>query len=222
MSSGRIKMPILLRGCIGIGHSAATHHSGSYYPIFAHIPGFRVVVPSNAYDAKGLFATALQSDDPVLFLEHKSIIFNKGPVPEEDYTIPFGQARIAREGTDCTIVAIGSMVGKTLDVCSQLAQEGISAEVVDPRTIAPLDMETILASVHKTGRLLIVDETFQPCGVGAEIAAQVVDQGFDDLDAPIRRLNGAHTPTPYSPTLESAIVPNAQTIAQSIRDLMAE
>jgi 2-oxoisovalerate dehydrogenase E1 component len=222
MSSGRIKMPILLRGCIGIGHSAATHHSGSYYPIFAHIPGFRVVVPSNAYDAKGLFATALQSDDPVLFLEHKSIIFNKGPVPEEDYTIPFGQARIAREGADCTIVAIGSMVGKTLDVCSQLAQEGISSEVVDPRTIAPLDMETILASVHKTGRLLIVDETFQPCGVGAEIAAQVVDQGFDDLDAPIRRLNGAHTPTPYSPTLESAIVPNAQTIAQSIRDLMAE
>jgi 2-oxoisovalerate dehydrogenase E1 component len=222
MSSGRIKMPILLRGCIGIGHSAATHHSGSYYPIFAHIPGFRVVVPSNAYDAKGLFATALQSDDPVLFLEHKSIIFNKGPVPEEDYTIPFGQARIAREGTDCTIVAIGSMVGKTLEVCSQLTQEGISAEVVDPRTIAPLDMETILASVHKTGRLLIVDETFQPCGVGAEIAAQVVDQGFDDLDAPIRRLNGAHTPTPYSPTLESAIVPNAQTIAQSIRDLMAE
>jgi 2-oxoisovalerate dehydrogenase E1 component len=222
MSSGRIKMPILLRGCIGIGHSAATHHSGSYYPIFAHIPGFRVVVPSNAYDAKGLFATALQSDDPVLFLEHKSIIFNKGPVPEEDYTIPFGQARIAREGADCSVVAIGSMVGKTLGVCSQLAQEGISAEVVDPRTIAPLDIETILASVHKTGRLLIVDETFQPCGIGAEIAAQVVDQGFDDLDAPIRRLNGAHTPTPYSPTLEEAIVPNAQTIAQSIRDLMAE
>jgi pyruvate/2-oxoglutarate/acetoin dehydrogenase E1 component len=222
MSSGRLKMPILLRGCIGIGHSAATHHSGSYYPILAHIPGFRVVVPSNAYDAKGLFATAIQSDDPVLFLEHKSIIFNKGPVPEEEYTIPFGQARIAREGTDCTVVAIAAMVGKTLEACSRLAEEGISVEVIDPRTIAPLDVETILASIHKTGRLLIVDETFQPCGVGAEIAAQVVDRGFDDLDAPIRRLNGAHTPTPYSPTLEAAIVPNTDTIAQSIRDLLAE
>ena len=222
MSSGRLKMPLVLRGCIGIGHSAATHHSGSYYPMFAHIPGFRVAVPSNAYDAKGLFATALSSDDPVLFLEHKSVIFNKAPVPEEAYTIPFGEANIAREGTDCTVVAIGSMVSKTLAVCEELAQEGISVEVVDPRTIAPLDMDTILASVHKTGRLLIVDETFQPCGVGAEIAAQVVDRGFDDLDAPIHRLNGAHTPTPYSPTLEAAIVPSPETITQSIRDLMAE
>ncbi len=222
MSSGRLKMPILLRGCIGIGHAAATHHSGSYYPIFAHIPGFRVVVPSNAYDAKGLFATAIRSDDPVLFLEHKSLIFNKGPVPEEDYEIPFGQARIAREGTDCTVVAIGSMVDKTLSACAELAAEGVSVEVVDPRTIAPLDMDTILASVHKTGRLLVVDETFQPCGIGAEIAAQVVDRGFDDLDAPIRRLNGAHAPTPYSPPLESAIVPNPQSIAQAIRDLLAE
>jgi 2-oxoisovalerate dehydrogenase E1 component len=222
MSSGRLQMPILLRGCIGIGHAAATHHSGSYYPIFTHIPGFRVVIPSNAYDAKGLFATAIRSTDPVLFLEHNSLIFNKGQVPEEDYAIPFGQARIAREGTDCTVVAIGSMVDKTLEACGKLAADGISVEVVDPRTVAPLDMDTILASVHKTGRLLIVDETFQPCGIGAEVAAQVVDRGFDDLDAPIRRLNGAHAPTPYSPPLESAIVPNPQSIAQSIRDLLAE
>ncbi len=222
MSSGRLKMPILLRGCIGIGHAAATHHSGSYYPIFTHIPGFRVVIPSNAYDAKGLFATAIRSDDPVLFLEHKSIIFNKGQVPEEDYEIPFGQARIARNGTDCTVVAIGSMVDKVLGVAGELAGDGVSVEVVDPRTVAPLDMATILESVHKTGRLLVVDETFQPCGIGAEIAAQVVDQGFDDLDAPIRRLNGAHAPTPYSPPLESAIVPNAQSITQAIRDLLAE
>ncbi len=222
MSSGRLKMPILLRGAIGIGHSAATHHSGSYYPIFAHLPGFRVVVPSIPSDAKGLFNTALQSDDPVLFLEHKSLLFNRGEVPEGEYTIPFGQARIAREGTDCTLVAIGSMVDKTLAACERLAEEGISCEVIDPRTIAPLDMETVLASVHKTGRLLIVDETFQPCGVGAEISAQVIDRGFDDLDAPIRRLNGAHVPTPYSPTLEEAIVPEAAEIEQSIRDLLAE
>ncbi len=221
MSSGRLKMPILLRGCIGIGNSAATHHSGSYYPIFVHLPGFRVVVPSNAYDAKGLFTTALRGGNPVLFLEHRSLIFNKGQVPEEDYTIPFGQARISLEGTDSTVVAIGSMVDKTLAACDQLAQEGVSIEVVDPRTLAPLDMDTILASVHKTGRLLIVDETFAPCGIGSEIAAQVIDRGFDDLDAPIRRLNGLHTPTPYSPPLEASVVPQVENIVTAIRDLLA-
>ena len=222
MSSGRLKMPILLRGCIGIGGAAATHHSGNYYPIFAHLPGFRVVLASNPYDAKGLFTTALRCNDPVLFLEHKSLIFNKGQVPEEDYTIPFGQARIAREGKDATVVALASMVGKTLDVCARLEKEGFSVEVIDPRTIAPLDIDSVLESVHKTGRLLIVDETFQPCGVGAEIAAQVIAQGFDDLDAPIMRLNGVHTPTPYSPPLEAAIVPNVDTIERAIRDLLAE
>jgi len=222
MSSGRLKMPIMLRGCIGVGGAAATHHSGNYYPIFAHIPGFRVVLPSTAYDAKGLFATAIRCNDPVLFLEHKSLIFNKGPVPEEDYTIPFGQARIAREGKDATVVALATMVGKTLEACNRLEKDGFSIEVIDPRTIAPLDTDTVLASVHKTGRLLIVDETFQPCGVGAEIAAQVTDKGFDDLDAPIRRLNGVHTPTPYSPPLEAAIVPNVNTIEQALRDLLAE
>ena len=158
----------------------------------------------------------------MLFLEHKSLLFNRGDVPEGDYAIPFGQARIAREGTDCTLVAIGSMVDKSLTACEKLAGEGISVEVIDPRTIAPLDMATILASVQKTGRLLIVDETFQPCGVGAEIAAQVIDRGFDELDAPIRRLNGAHVPTPYSPSLEQAITPEAADIEQSIRDLLAE
>jgi len=222
MSSGRLKMPIMLRGCIGVGGAAATHHSGNYYPIFAHIPRFRVVLPSTAYDAKGLFATAIRCNDPVLFLEHKSLIFNKGPVPEEDYTIPFGQARIAREGKDATVVALATMVGKTLEACNRLEKDGFSIEVIDPRTIAPLDTDTVLASVHKTGRLLIVDETFQPCGVGAEIAAQVTDKGFDDLDAPIRRLNGVHTPTPYSPPLEAAIVPNVNTIEQALRDLLAE
>ncbi len=222
MSSGRLKMPLLLRGCIGVGGAAATHHSGNYYPIFAHIPGFRVVVPSTPYDAKGLFTTALQSDDPVLFLEHKTLIFNKGPVPEEEYTIPFGKARIAAEGDAATVVAISSMVDKTLAACAKLSKEGIAIEVIDPRTLAPLDIDTVLESVHKTGRLLIVDETFQPCGIGAEVAAQVMAKGFDDLDAPIMRLNGLHTPTPYSPPLESAIVPNKDTIEQALRDLLAE
>ncbi len=222
MSSGRLTMPLILRGCIGIGSSAATHHSGSYFPHFVNIPGLRVVVPTNPYDAKGLFASALVSNDPVLFLEHKSILFRKGPVPEEEYTIPFGQARVAREGRDCTVVAVGGMVVKTLQACDELAKEGVDVEVIDPRTVNPLDVDSVLASVHKTGRLLIVDETFQPCGIGAEITAQVVDRGFDDLDAPIRRLNGAYAPTPYSPTLEAAIVPNVAGIVQAVQELMAE
>jgi len=222
MSSGRLKMPLVLRGAIGIGNSSATHHSGSYYPTFVNVPGFRVVVPSTPHDAKGLFATALQSDDPVIFLEHKSLLYNKGPVPEESYLIPFGQARIAREGTAVTVVALTLMVKKTLEAAQQLAQEGMSVEVIDPRTLAPLDVTTIVESVHKTGRLLIVDEWFGPCGIGAEIAAQVMDLAFDDLDAPVRRLNGLHTPTPYSPTLEAAVVPNTQTVTQAIRDLLAE
>jgi len=222
MSSGRLKMPLILRGCIGIGHSAATHHSGSYFPHFVNIPGFRVVVPTNPYDAKGLFATALLSNDPVIFLEHKSILFQKGPVPEAEYTIPFGQASISRQGSDCTVVAVGAMVGKTLQACKDLAQSGVDVEVIDPRTLNPLDTDTVLESVHKTGRLLIVDETFQPCGIGAEIAAQVIDRGFDDLDAPIRRLNGAYAPTPYSPALESAVVPSVADIVASVRELMAE
>ena len=222
MSSGRLKMPILLRGCIGVGGAAATHHSGNYYPMFAHLPGFKVVVPTTAYDAKGLFKTALRSDDPVLFLEHKSLINGRGEVPEEEYLIPFGEASICRRGKDLTVVALTTMVGKTLTVCEKLAQEGISVEVIDPRTVAPLDVDTILESVQRTGRLLVIDETFAICGIGAEIAAQVVDRGFDDLDAPVRRLNGLHVPTPYSAPLEASVVPQLPDIEQAIRDLLAE
>jgi 2-oxoisovalerate dehydrogenase E1 component len=222
MSSGRLKMPLLLRGCIGIGHSAATHHSGSYYPLYAHFPGLRVVVPSTPYDAKGLLRRALRCEDPVVFLEHRELLGLKGPVPEGDYEIDFGQAAVVREGKDVTVVALALMVQHTLKAAAALEKEGVSVELIDPRTVAPLDVETILKSVRKTGRLLIVDETFAPCGLGGEIAARVIDEGFDDLDAPIRRLNGAHTPTPYSPPLEAAVVPNPESITQAIRDLMAE
>jgi 2-oxoisovalerate dehydrogenase E1 component len=222
MTSGRLKMPIILRGCIGIGGAAATHHSGSYYPLFVHIPGFRVVIPSNAYDAKGLFMTALTGDDPVLFLEHKLLLSRKGDVPEEAYSIPFGQAAIAREGSQATIVVVGVMVPRVLEACEILAQEGISIEVIDPRTIAPLDMDCILQSVHKTGRLLVVDETYAPCGIGAEIGMQMMERGFDDLDAPVARLHSLHTPIPYSPSLEAALVPDKNAILQSIRDLLAQ
>ena len=222
MSSGRIRMPILLRGCIGIGHSAATHHSGSYYSMYAHFPGLRVVVPSCPRDAKGLLKTALTCDDPVLFLEHREILAIKGPVPEGEYFVDFGKAAIVREGCDVTVVALALMVHRTLAACDVLAREGISVELIDPRTVAPLDSETILRSVAKTGRLLIVDEDFAHCGVGAEIAARLAEQGFDELDAPIRRLNGLPSPTPYSPTLEAAIVPTTESIAAAIRSLSAE
>lgn len=222
MSAGRLKMPVLLRGCVGIGHSAATHHSGSYHSIYSHIPGLRVVMPSTPYDAKGLFHHALRCQDPVLFLEHRELFGNKGPVPEEPYEIEFGKASVVREGRDVTIVGIALMVHKSLEAAEQLAGEGLSVEVIDPRTVSPLDTETILASVAKTGRLLIVDETFAPCSIGAEIAARIADEGFDELDAPIKRLNGAFTPTPYSPPLEAAIVPNVTDIVREIHGLLAE
>src|SRR5438552_8911072 len=222
MSSWRIKLPIVLRSCIGIGKSAATHHSGSYYSMFANVPGLHVVVPTTPYDAKGLFKTAIRSDDPVVFLEHKLLLNNKGQVPEEEYFIPFGQAAIAQEGKDVTVVALAAMVQESLAAAKELAKDGVSVEVIDPRTVSPLDIDSILASVHKTGRLLVVDETFGPCSISSEIAAQVTSRGFDDLDAPIVRLTGAQAPTPYSPSLEGVIVPSAKSITQAIRDLMAE
>jgi 2-oxoisovalerate dehydrogenase E1 component len=222
MSSGRLKMPILLRGCIGIGHSAATHHSGSYHSIYSHIPGLRVVIPSTPYDAKGLLTHALRSNDPVLFLEPRELMATKGPVPAEPYEIEFGKARITREGSDLTVVAVGFMAQRSFIAAEQLAKEGFSIEVLDPRTISPLDTAAILASVKKTGRLLIVDEAFAPCSLGAEIAAQVADAGFDDLDAPIRRLNGVFTPTPYSPPLEKAVIPQVEDIMQAMRNILEE
>jgi 2-oxoisovalerate dehydrogenase E1 component len=222
MSSGRLKMPVLLRGCIGIGHSAATHHSGSYYGIYGQVPGLRVVVPSSAGDAKGLLKRALRCDDPVLFLEHREILQIKGPVPDGDYEIDFGKARVVREGQHVTVVALARMVHQALAACAELEGEGISVEIVDPRTVAPLDAESILKSVHKTGRLLIVDEPPAPYGFSAEVAARVAADGFNDLDAPIRRLTGAFCPTPYSPALEAAVVPSPGDIAAAVRELMKE
>jgi 2-oxoisovalerate dehydrogenase E1 component len=222
MSSGRLTMPVLLRGCIGIGHSAATHHSGSYYGMYGQVPGLVVAVPSNAYDAKGLMKRALRCFDPVMFLEHREILTTKARVPTDDYEIPFGQAAVVRPGRHVTVVALARMVHLTLSVCEELERDGISVEVVDPRTVVPLDVDTILESVNKTGRLLIVDEPPASCGFAAEIAAQVADAGFNDLDAPIRRLTGVFTPTPYSPPLEQAVVPSAGDVARAVRDLMQE
>jgi 2-oxoisovalerate dehydrogenase E1 component len=222
MSSGRLKMPVLLRGCIGIGHSAATHHSGSYYGMYAQVPGLKVVVPSSPADAKGLMTRALRCDNPVLFLEHREILSVKGSVPDGDYEIEFGRARVVREGAHVTVVALARMVHLTLAACDELAAEGISVELIDPRTVVPLDIAAIVESVRKTGRLLVVDEAPASCGFAAEVAALIADEGFDELDAPIRRLTGAFAPTPYSPPLETAVVPGLKDIAAAIRRLMEE
>jgi 2-oxoisovalerate dehydrogenase E1 component len=224
MSDGRLKMPIVLRGCVGIGSSAATHHSGSYYSLFAHVPGLRVVAPTTPRDAKGLLKTAIRSDDPVVFMEHRGLLALRGPVPdaELDELIPFGSATIRRSGSDVTVVGIAHMVTKALLAAEELASSGVSVEVIDPRSLAPLDIDTILASVAKTGRVLVVDEDYAACGIGAEIAAQVADRGFDDLDAPVRRLNSLSAPVPYSPPLEAALSPSPATIAEAIRTLLAE
>ena len=166
--------------------------------------------------------TALTGDDPVLYLEHKLLLNRRGPVPEGEFNVPFGQAAVVREGSDATVVALAVMVPKTLKVCDELAKDGLDIEVIDPRSLAPSTWRPFWNRCSKTGRLLIADETFGPCGIGAEISAQVMEKGFDDLDAPIARLNGAHTPTPYSPSLESAIIPDSAAIARAIRDLVAE
>jgi 2-oxoisovalerate dehydrogenase E1 component len=179
-------------------------------------------VPSNPYDAKGLFRHALRCNDPVLFLEHRELMSVKGPAPEGDYEIPFGQARVARSGEHVTIVALALMVRKSLEAAAKLAAEGVSVEVIDPRTVQPLDTETIRRSVHKTGRLLVVDESFEPFGFTADVAARMADVAFDDLDAPIKRIHGAFSPTPYSPPLEQAVVPNVETIISAVRALLEE
>lgn len=222
MSSGRLKMPVLLRGCIGIGHSAATHHSGSYCALYGQVPGLRVAVPSNAYDAKGLMHRALRCDDPVMFLEHRELLNAKCAVPEEDYEIEFGKGRIVRPGQDVTVVALARMVQLVQSVAETLQSQGVSVELIDPRTVSPLDTELILESVKKTGRLLIVEETPIYYGPGAEVAAQMADIAFNYLDAPIRRLNGAFAPTPYSPSLESAVIPSEQAVVDAVRALAAE
>ncbi len=221
MSHGQVKVPIVLRGGVGLA-STGPHHSSNLFSIFMHLPGLRVVLPVFPADAKGLFKTSIRSDDPVIFLEHKKLMNLKGQVPEGEHLVPFGQASVVRPGKDLTIVGLSYMVVEAMKAASLLEKDSISAEVIDPRTLAPLDMATILESVSKTHRLLVVDEDFSPCGAGAEIAAQVMEQGFYELDAPVRRVNGAFVPGPYSPPLEAAVVPNAQSIAQAAHSLMVE
>jgi pyruvate/2-oxoglutarate/acetoin dehydrogenase E1 component len=202
--------------------STGPHHSASLFSIFMHIPGIHVVVPVYPSDAKGLLKTAIRCDDPVIFLEHKKLMKLKGQVPEGEHLVPFGKASVVRQGKDITILAISYMVIQAMMAAEQLEKENVSAEVIDPRTLSPLDIETILESVAKTHKLLVVDEDFAPCGAGAEIATQVIEQAFYDLDAPVCRVNGPFIPAPLSPSLEEAAVPNAKDIIKAARFLMTE
>lgn len=221
MTSGRMSAPMVVRVGAGALRSSGPHHSGIYHPVFAHMPGLIVCVPSTPADAKGLMKTALRAGDPVIMLEPKALFASKGEVPVGDHYIPFGVARIARTGTDITIVAAGQMVQRALEAAETLAAEGIEAEVIDPRTIMPLDIETIVASVRKTHRLLVVDEAWAMCGLGGEIAQAINELAFDELDAPPGRLHTAPTSHPFAPVLERAMLVDTARIAQGVRDVIA-
>jgi pyruvate dehydrogenase E1 component beta subunit len=220
-SNGRIKVPLVVRAAMGTVRCTGPHHSRCFYSWFAHIPGLKVVLPSSATDVKGLMKTAIRDDGPVMFIEHKYFYNKKGPVPTGEYLIPFGQANVCRKGKDMTILAMGLMVWHALEAAERLEKEGISAEVIDPRTIVPLDEQTLLDSVAKTGRLLIVDEAQLFCGFSAEAAAIVSTKAFDSLDAPVRRLGALNTPHPFNPVLEAAMIPSVESIVEEALRLAA-
>lgn len=219
MFGGKGKVPMVLRTPAGSGTGAAAQHSQSLEAWMAHIPGLKVVQPSTAYDVKGLLKAAIDDDNPVIFYEHKLLYKMTGDVPEESYKIELGKADIKREGTDVTIVATAIMVHKALEAAVELEKEGISVEVVDPRTIVPLDKETIINSVKKTGRLIVVHEAVQRGGFGGEIVSVVAEsEAFDYLDAPIKRLGGKEVPIPYNPKLEKAAIPQVPDIIEAVKE----
>jgi len=220
MFGGQAKCPLVIRTPFGAGVNIASHHSQSLEAWFMHVPGLFVAMPSTPYDAKGLLKTAICGDNPVLFCEHKLLYPVKGEVPEAEYAIPFGVADVKREGSDVTIVATSYMVHKALGAAEMLEKEGISSEVVDPRTLTPLDGQAIVRSVKKTGRIVVVSEDCKTAGVSAEIAAFVAEEALDYLDAPIKRLAEPDTPIPFSPTLEQYVIPNEKTIVKAVKDVV--
>jgi pyruvate dehydrogenase E1 component beta subunit len=219
MFGGKATTPVVIRTMIGGGFRAAAQHSQCLYNVFTHIPGLKCVVPSSPYEAKGLLIQAIRDDDPVIFFEHKMLYDVEEEVPEDAYTIPFGEANILRDGKDVTIVAIGRMVALSLQAAQMLAKDGIQCEVIDPRTTSPLDLDTILESVEGTGRLVVVDEAHPRCSMATDIAAQVAQDAFDSLQAPVKMVTAPHTPVPFSPALEDLYLPNADKIAAAVRQI---
>ncbi len=220
MFGGKASCPMVIRTQIGAGVNAAAQHSGCHYSVFTHMPGIKTVIPSTPADAKGLLLSAIRDDDLVMFFENKVLYGIKGEVPDGDEGIPLGKADIKRAGEDVTIVAISRMVNQSLAAARTLAGEGIEVEVIDPRTLSPLDEDMILSSVEKTHRLVIVDEDNPRCSAASDIAAMVADKGFDLLDAPIKMVTAPHTPVPFSPPLEQFYIPSPEKIAQTVREIV--
>lgn len=219
MFGGQARAPLVIRTPFGAGVNIASHHSQSLEAWFMHVPGLHVAAPSTAYDAKGLLKTAIRGSNPVFFCEHKLLYPTASEVPEEEYTIPFGVADVKREGTDVTILATSYMVHKALNAAIELEHEGVSVEVVDPRTLTPLDRGAIVASVKKTGRIVVVCEDCKTAGVSAEIAAVVAEEALDYLDAPVKRVAEPDTPIPFSPPLEQFVIPNEKAIIKAVKEI---
>jgi pyruvate/2-oxoglutarate/acetoin dehydrogenase E1 component len=217
MFGGKAVTPVTIRAMYGAGLRAAAQHSQVLYPMFTHFPGLKVVVPSSPYEAKGLLAQSIRDNDPVIFFEHKLMYDVVGEVPEESYTIPFGEANIVREGDDVTVVAIGRMVSLAEEAATELAGAGISIEIIDPRTVSPLDLDTILESVEKTGRLVVVDEASPRCNIATDISAQVVSEAFGDLKAPVKMVSPPHVPVPFASALEDLYMPSVQDIVNAAK-----
>jgi len=217
MFGGKAETPVVIRAMVGAGFRAAAQHSQMLTPLFTHIPGLKVVCPSTPYDTKGLLIQSIRDNDPVIFCEHKNLYALEGDVPETSYTIPFGEANVVREGKHASIVTYGLMVHRSMEAADLLSKEGIEVEVVDLRTLSPLDMETVLESVTKTGRLVCVDEASPRCSIAADISAQVVMQAFGALKAGIEMVTPPHVPVPFSPTLEDLYIPSGVQIATAVR-----
>jgi pyruvate/2-oxoglutarate/acetoin dehydrogenase E1 component len=220
MFGGQATCPLVVRTPFGAGVNIASHHSQSLEAWYMHVPGLNVAVPSSPYEAKGLLKTAIRGENPVFFCEHKLLYPIEGEVPEEEYLVPFGAAAVKKEGSDVTVVATLYMVHKALDAAQILEKDGISVEVIDPRTLTPLDTETIIKSVKKTGRIVVVSEDCKTAGVSAEIAARVAEEALDYLDAPIKRVTAFDTPIPFSPPLEQFIIPNEHSIIRAIKEIL--
>jgi len=217
MFGGQARTPVVIRTMIGAGAGTGPQHSQILYPLLAAIPGIKVVAPSNAADAKGLLAEAIRQDDPVVFCEHKALYMDECEVPEGEFVIPFGKARTVVEGSDITVIAISRMAVLAEQAAKQLAAEGVSVEVIDPRTLSPLDEGAILKSLTKTGRMVVVDEANPICSMASEIASIAVERGFDYLDAPVAKVTAPHTPVPATPCLEAEYVPSVDDIINAIR-----
>jgi pyruvate dehydrogenase E1 component beta subunit len=220
MLGGQATLPIVITTHAGIDSSSAAQHSGSLEAWFCHVPGLKVVMPTNAYDAKGLLVAAIRDDNPVIYVSNKRCMQTSCEVPDELYEVPIGVAEIKRTGTDVTIVAMGRMVLDAMSAAQSLEAQGISAEVIDPRTLSPMDFTTILASVRKTNRAVVVHEAVRTCGIGAEIAATISQEAFDYLDAPVQRIGAPFTPVPFAPVLEKLYLPNADDIVKAVREIV--